>query len=58
MLVNGGRNMGKTLTCPFCNNKDTLKVVYCYIEYKRKNNDLSNLVKDGTIYNIEKKNKI
>ena len=52
MLVNGGRNMGKTLTCPFCNNKDTLKVVYCYRGYKRKNNDLSNLVKDGTIYYI------
>lgn len=54
MLVNGGRNMGKTLTCPFCNNKDTLKVVYCYRGYKRKNNDLSNLVKDGTIYRNEK----
>lgn len=24
MLVNGGENMGKTLTCPFCNNKVTL----------------------------------
>lgn len=46
--------MGKTLTCPFCNNKDTLKVVYCYRGYKRKNNDLSNLVKDGTIYRNEK----
>ncbi|MDD6941424.1 MAG: hypothetical protein SOV80_06865 [Bacilli bacterium] len=44
--------MGKTLTCPFCNNKDTLKVVYCYRGYKKKNNDLSNLVKDGTIYYI------
>ena len=42
--------MGKTLTCSFCNNKDTLKVVYCYRGYKMKNNDLSNLVKDGTIY--------
>ena len=27
--------MGKTLTCPFCNNKDTLKVVYCYRGYKK-----------------------
>ena len=54
MLVNGGENIGKTLTCPFCNNKDTLKVVYCYRGYKRKNNDLSNLVKDGTIYRNEK----
>lgn len=46
--------MGKTLTCPFCNNKDTLKVVYCYRGYKRKKDDLSNLVKDGTIYRNEK----
>lgn len=47
--------MGKTLTCPFCNNKDTLKVVYCYRGYKKRNNDdISNLIKDGTIYRNEK----
>ena len=54
--------MGKTLTCPFCYNKDTLKVVYCYKGHKVRNKQLNkyneqevkSLLKDGTIYRTER----
>lgn len=47
--------MGKTMACPFCNNKDTLKVVYCYRGYKKRNkDDVRDLLKTGTKYRNEK----
>lgn len=54
--------MGKTLTCPFCFNRDTLKVVYCYRGHKIRNkqrnkykeDEASTLLKDGTIYRAER----
>ena len=47
--------MGKTIACPYCNNRNTLKVVYCYRGYKkREKDDVSHLIKKGTIYRNEK----
>lgn len=54
--------MGKTLTCPFCHYGNTIKVVYCYkghkirdkYQNKYKEDELMNLVRDGTIYRTER----
>lgn len=47
--------MGKTMNCPYCYNNDTLRVVYSYRGYtKRNNDDVSHLLKNGTIYRDEK----